>query len=177
MNPTDTLKQWMDAKKISAEEVGNHLDVSAQTVRNWRSSRVPERKEKAVSRMIEEWQSPSGTAGRFLAVSATDEQFRNWNLAANHCAGGPKLMEDWARESLDAMANLELSDERKLPAPEIVLSYTKEEVDEIIEEVFIPKTVQDHDQQKSLMVAEPTTEYIERETTGKPLKNSEGTGG
>lgn len=102
---TEEFRSWMDKEKLRAEIVGNALDVSPQTIRNWRASSVPKRKEEAVRRLMREWDSnPRAHLGRNLVVNATYEQFRAWNQAANATDGGPKLLEDWAREGLDEMA-------------------------------------------------------------------------
>jgi hypothetical protein len=106
MSNFDTdFRKWMDEKKLRAETVGKALDVSAQTVRNWRAGTIPKRKHDAIQRIMREWDnSPATQIGSRLSVQATDEQFRAWNRAANECEDGPMLIEDWARISLNKLA-------------------------------------------------------------------------
>ena len=92
----------MDEKKLLAETVGKALDVSPQTIRNWRASGIPKRRYHAVRRLMREWDfSINAQIGPRLSIPASDKQFRAWNAAA--LAEG-KLIEDWARDGLDLLA-------------------------------------------------------------------------
>lgn len=102
------FRDWMDGHdpRLRAEEVGRALDVSPQTIRNWRSSGVPDRKMAAVLRIMREWDTTAGVQmGNRLCITASDEQFRAWNQAAISEEGGPYLLEEWAKNGLDKMAN------------------------------------------------------------------------
>lgn len=95
------LIDWMDAKDLTAQDFAERLGVQAQTVRNWRSAGVPERKVDHVRAVMAQWDShPSSRLGA-LVVRATAMQFRQWNRAA---LDRGMLMEDWAAEALDEMA-------------------------------------------------------------------------
>lgn len=110
------FKAWMDRLKLRAEIVGKALNVTGQTVRNWRASSIPKRKRAEVERMMAEWESnPSSHFGPRLVINATDQQFQNWNDAANHCPGGPKRIEEWARDGLNELAKEYFS--KKGPRP------------------------------------------------------------
>ena len=91
----------MRAKDLRAEQVGKHLNVSAQTVRNWRVSGIPPRKQLQVREMIANWdQRPAALLGRII-LSPTPTQFDNWNDAA--MAKGLRISE-WAVKGLDKLA-------------------------------------------------------------------------
>jgi transcriptional regulator with XRE-family HTH domain len=64
------LKQWMDARGISALEVAKALGTEEQTVRKWRSQGVPPRRISHVERYMSEWIDPS-TAPRTEADTST----------------------------------------------------------------------------------------------------------
>lgn len=100
--PDDRFRAWMDEKKLLAETVGKALDVSPQTIRNWRASGIPKRRHEAVRRLMREWDfKANAQIGSRLSISASDKQFRSWNAAA--LAEG-MLIEDWARDGLDQLA-------------------------------------------------------------------------
>jgi len=95
------LIEWMRLKGLRAEQVGKHLNVSAQTVRNWRATGVPPRQEEQVRKLIASWdQSPANLLGRII-LSPTPDQFRTWNKAA--LAKG-LIIEEWAVKGLDDLA-------------------------------------------------------------------------
>lgn len=64
------LKQWMDARGISASEVAKALGIEEQTVRKWRSQGIPPRRISHVERYMSEWIDPS-TAPRTDAETST----------------------------------------------------------------------------------------------------------
>lgn len=96
---------WMDARKLGAEEVGERLGISAQTVRNWRSSGIPARRQAHAQKIMEQWDRHQRTADELdhLILRPTEKQFERWNIAA---ISGPKprTLKDWAMEGLDALA-------------------------------------------------------------------------
>lgn len=113
------FKTWMDERGLSAEEAGKALGVSAQTVKNWRSVGVPERRQAHVKFFMSTWSTApaSGTQTQQpLVIHATREQFRRWNKAA---VLQDKLIEDWATEGLDELAReWEAGGLKALPSPE-----------------------------------------------------------
>lgn len=119
------FKEWMDQRGLTAEEVGKALDVSPQTVKNWRSVGVPERRQAHVRYFMSTWSgvpaSNNAPAFQPLMVHATREQFRNWESAARH--EGYNHLEDWAQEGLDKLAKeWEQGGLKTLPDPEPIRS-------------------------------------------------------
>ena len=105
--PDLTLKNWMDARGISAEVVAAALDVGVQTVKNWRSIGVPERRKAHVAYFMDSWHDaaapPAAPLRQTIIVHPTVEQFRLWNRAAIS-KKEPQLIEDWALQGLDYLA-------------------------------------------------------------------------
>jgi hypothetical protein len=104
--PDLALKNWMDARGISSEVVAAALNVGVQTVKNWRSIGVPERRKAHVNYFMSTWSNAEPAAAplrQTLIVHPTVEQFRAWNLAAisQH---PPQLLEEWALAGLDELA-------------------------------------------------------------------------
>jgi transcriptional regulator with XRE-family HTH domain len=102
------LREWMKAHGMSLRSAAELFQVEKQTIANWRSSGVPERRRPHVRLVIAE-NPPCGRTGRpqgvqQLTIHATREQFRRWNLAALS-QSPPMLIEDWAIESLDRLAS------------------------------------------------------------------------
>lgn len=97
------FRDWMNSENLKTPSVIARFGITEQTARHWRSKGVPESRQDFVSRTIAEWTSGSSIGPR-IQIQATDAQFRAWNLAALECEGGPKLIEDWARDGLDMMA-------------------------------------------------------------------------
>jgi hypothetical protein len=98
------FREWLNSQSLKTPQVTARFGISEQTARHWRSKGVPESRQDFVSRTIAEWADGSSIGPR-IQIQATDAQFRAWNRAANECEGGPKLLEDWAREGLDQMAH------------------------------------------------------------------------
>lgn len=104
----------MDERRLKAEDVAGHFHASIQTIHNWRSSGVPERRVPHVEKFMAEWidpvsqkaADPNADAQRLgqLVIRVTGEQFNRWNHAANTTPGGPFLMEDWAVRALEEAA-------------------------------------------------------------------------
>lgn len=114
------LVAWMDARNLSAEEVGRLLGVSAQTVRNWRSQGVPKRRESHVRMLIDEWEArrASGAELGKLILRPTEEQFRRWNRAS--ISGfQPQTIEDWAMDALECAAEMDLEGGGRRVAEEV----------------------------------------------------------
>jgi hypothetical protein len=97
------FREWMDSLKLKAPTVAGRFGITVQTVNHWRSKGVPDSRKEFAARTMAEWSSGSSIGPR-IQVQATDEEFRAWNRAALECEGGPKLIEDWAREGLNQMA-------------------------------------------------------------------------
>lgn len=114
------FRDWMDAQKLKVSAVAQRFGISEQTAFNWRSNGVPKSRQDFVSRIIAEWASGSAIGPR-LSVQATDEQFRAWNRAA---LDEGKIIEDWARDGLDAMAK-EYFGNPQLPLPLRCMPATK----------------------------------------------------
>lgn len=104
----------MDERRLKAEDVAGHFHASIQTIHNWRSSGVPERRVPHVEKFMAEWidpvskkaADPNTDALRLgqLVIRVTGEQFNRWNVAANSAPGGPLLMEEWATRALEEAA-------------------------------------------------------------------------
>lgn len=104
----------MDERRLKAEDVAGHFHASIQTIHNWRSSGVPDRRRPHVEQFMADWidpvsqkaADPNADAQRLgqLVIRVTGEQFNRWNHAANTTPGGPFLMEDWAIRALEEAA-------------------------------------------------------------------------
>ena len=102
--PDLTLKDWMDARGISADTVATSLKVGLQTVKNWRSIGVPDRRKAHVAYFMSTWKesaTPAEEIRQNLVLRPTPEQFDHWNDAA--LAEGLR-MSDWALRGLDQLA-------------------------------------------------------------------------
>ncbi len=99
------LKEWMDSRGVTAERMADALKVSPQTIKNWRSVGVPERRRAHVSYVISAWsdnppaQSPLTQP---LVINPTREQFRAWESAVRNSEFDH--LEDWAIHGLDMLA-------------------------------------------------------------------------
>lgn len=109
------FRDWMNSQNLKTPAVIARFGITEQTARHWRSKGVPSTRQDFVSRTIAEWADGSSIGPR-IQIQATDSQFRAWNRAALECEGGPKLIEDWAREGLDQMA-CEFFDDPQLKLP------------------------------------------------------------
>lgn len=112
---TRELIEWMDARKLSAAQVAERLGVQAQTIRNWRACGVPARKEDHLRQVMAEWDARPGAALGALLLRPTPEEFRAWNQAALEEG---KLIEDWAIEGLNRLAEEEVEEEPRLRVAE-----------------------------------------------------------
>lgn len=131
-NDRNFFKDWMDERRLKAEDVAGHFHASIQTIHNWRSSGVPERRVPHVEKFMAEWidpvsqkaADPNADALRLgqLVIRVTGEQFNRWNHAANAAPGGPFLMEDWATRALEEAAR-EYESAGKLPELESIVPF------------------------------------------------------
>jgi transcriptional regulator with XRE-family HTH domain len=102
-NPAKNFREWMDSKKLRADDVCKRFGVSRQTIAHWRSQGVPERKQPHVNYVITCWENPTASEmGSTLLIKPSASQFRAWNSAALH---EQQLIEEWAIEGLDKYAS------------------------------------------------------------------------
>jgi hypothetical protein len=105
------FKDWMDGLGLQAKDVAARLHVEEQTIRQWRTYGVPQRRRPHVRNIMAEWgsepEAPEITEFRqqTLVVRTTPEQFRRWESATR--AAGEDHVEDWARNTLEAMSSEE----------------------------------------------------------------------
>lgn len=101
-----SFKRWMDSHKLTSAGAAEALHVSAQTIRHWRSQGVPNRKRSQVLQWMETYNPLAKEIEELrqqtLLIRASQEQFTNWNHAALREG---KIMEDWARDGLETMAD------------------------------------------------------------------------
>lgn len=106
MDKPNPFRDWMDARGLSAREVGARLHVEEQTIRHWRSKGVPERRMPHVQNMMATWDdtAPDLVEIRLqtLVIRTDPDQFRRWESAARR--SGDDHLEDWARSALESMA-------------------------------------------------------------------------
>lgn len=131
-NDRNFFKDWMDERRLKAEDVAGHFHASIQTIHNWRSSGVPDRRRPHVEQFMADWidpvsqqaADPNADARRLgqLVIRVTGEQFNRWNHAANTTPGGPFLMEDWAVRALEEAAR-EYEQAGKQPELESVVPF------------------------------------------------------
>lgn len=131
-NDRNFFRDWMDERRLKAEDVAGLFHASIQTIHNWRSSGVPDRRRPHVEQFMAEWVDPvsqragdpNADAQRLgqLLIRVTGEQFNRWNHAANNAPGGPFLMEDWAIRALEEAA-YEYEAAGKQPELESVLPF------------------------------------------------------
>lgn len=92
----------MDSTRLRADQVAERLNVSAQTIRNWRSAGIPPRRASHVEKLIREWESnPLSHIGPRLTIRATEEQITRWNIASMN---EQKTIEAWAVDGLEKLA-------------------------------------------------------------------------
>ncbi|MEK7951644.1 S24 family peptidase [Luteolibacter soli] len=123
-----SFREWMDQNRLRAEDVAGPLQVSEQTIHNWRSSGIPARRLPHVQAFMTAWIDPrdretdrepgrdrDATTGHFhtptqvpaeLRIDAfimrpAEDEFDDWNRAAN--ASGLTVRE-WITDTLDRAA-------------------------------------------------------------------------
>lgn len=57
----NAFRDWMDERRLKAADVCEALHVSEQTVHQWRTYGVPERRRPHVERYMAEWTDPAST--------------------------------------------------------------------------------------------------------------------
>jgi hypothetical protein len=96
------FRDWMDDQKLAASDLCQDLNVSEQTIHNWRSAGVPARRQDQVRKLMAAWhlkrEKPFGNS---ITVHITDQQFDIWNRAA---MAEHKTIREWAVDGLDALA-------------------------------------------------------------------------
>jgi transposase-like protein len=83
---------------LTIEQVAERFGVAPQTIYNWRSNGLPEKRERQFLDMIQTKKNP--LLGRVI-LEPTPMQSRTWQRAA---LANKQILEDWALESLDTMA-------------------------------------------------------------------------
>src|SRR5688572_9039438 len=99
-----SFREWMDQHRLRAEDVAGALQVSEQTIHNWRSSGVPARRIPHVQSFMEAWIDPrdrdhdrDAATGQLhtptqvpaelrldaFIMRPGEEEFDDWNRAAN----------------------------------------------------------------------------------------------
>lgn len=120
MADTETeFKDWMDQHGVTAEQAAKALGVSEQTVRNWRSIGVPERRRAHVNYYMRTWAGAAAPPASLqpLVLNPSRQQFRTWELAARR--QGFDHLEDWAVQGLELLAKeWEAGGLKALPDPE-----------------------------------------------------------
>lgn len=98
----ESLNEWMDERKMTAEEASELFAKSPGTIRNWRSIGVPDSQVAWVEkRMAEHDAKQSVSLPNRIVLEPSRAQFRTWNRAAL-MAG--QLIDDWASAALDDAA-------------------------------------------------------------------------
>lgn len=100
----ETFKEWMDARRMTAEEASEVFAKSPGTIRNWRSIGVPDsQREWVLKKMagIDATRDQRPTPER-VSLEITREEFAAWNRAA--LLEG-KIIYDWAADVLNDAAD------------------------------------------------------------------------
>ena len=114
------FREWMDQNRLRAEDVAGALQVSEQTIHNWRSSGVPARRQPHVQAFMDAWVDPrerdrDAATGQIhtptqvpaelrldaFIMRPAEEEFDDWNRAAN--ASGLTVRE-WITDTLERAA-------------------------------------------------------------------------
>ncbi len=114
------FKEWMDSRGLKTKDVAEDLHVEEQTVRNWRSQGVPERRAPHVQRYMAEWKAPAVSSAvprtsvsdqvvadfvasrQNLVLHPEPEVFRAWTAAFKHSRAAD--LEQWAIDGLSELA-------------------------------------------------------------------------
>ena len=115
-----SFREWMDQNRLRAEDVAGALQVSEQTIHNWRSSGVPARRQPHVQAFMDAWVDPrerdrDAATGQIhtptqvpaelrldaFVMRPAVEEFDDWNRAAN--ASGLTVRE-WITDTLERAA-------------------------------------------------------------------------
>lgn len=84
----DDLKDWMDARGLSAAQVAKELGTEEQTIRKWRSQGVPDRRRPHVERYMAEWVDPATTFTTDAETSSLRIEFDDAELDDVSSAAG-----------------------------------------------------------------------------------------
>ena len=106
-NMTETFKAWMDRKGLTPEAVAARFRVQKQTIHNWRSAGIPERRQAHVLAVMASWtdeKSPSEAVLQPLNVPTTAEQLTHWTNAWKN-SGTDLEFFPWVIAAIDRMAD------------------------------------------------------------------------
>ena len=111
------IKSWLDSYSISVSEAAKIFGKSEGTIKNWRSSGVPESQQKWVSDRAAEHQARmSKNLPDRITLTIEAFQFDNWNKAALKRG---QLMRTWAIQALNDAANEEAEKQAQHKRPGI----------------------------------------------------------
>lgn len=148
------FKEWMDSRGLRTKDVAESLHVEEQTVRNWRSQGVPERRLPHVRKFMSEWEPttpPSvepisdaavddlATSPQNLVLYPTADQFDTWTAAFKY--SNARTLKEWAMDGLNSIASgkarlpvkYPTADEEPLPYPRVAEDPTPYGQDKIAE--------------------------------------------
>lgn len=100
----DDLKTWLDARGISSDDAAKLFGVEPQTIRNWRSSGVPERRRLHVEAVMANHGKAGEPGPRMLTeitIRPSLPQLQSWHNAAQSQG---KDLETWTIDGLDQLA-------------------------------------------------------------------------
>ena len=102
---TEKFFTWMDSEGLKPRDLAPLLHKEVQTIFNWRSKGLPKAQWVACEAVMDRYNAEKIQAlpdqDPVFVINPTYAQFQNWNRAA---LDGGKMMEDWAKDSLDEMA-------------------------------------------------------------------------
>ena len=115
-----SFREWMDQNRLRAEDVAAALQVSEQTIHNWRSAGVPARRLPHVQSFMESWIDPrerdrDAATGQLhtptqvpaelrldaFIMRPGEEEFDDWNRAAN---AANLTVREWITDTLERAA-------------------------------------------------------------------------
>ena len=100
---TETFFAWATGNGISREQIAESTGNSKQTISNWRSNGIPQGKQLGCQSLIDQHNLAAYKEIRHsIPLQPSHAQFRRWNQAALKRG---KLIEDWAFEGLDLLAD------------------------------------------------------------------------
>lgn len=108
METENTFRDWLDARGITAQQAAQMFGVAEQTIANWRSAGVPERRRMHVEAVMASWQ-PTGSQPRLeatIVINPNISQLQAWHNAAQDQS---KDLESWTVDGLDQLAEEQLS--------------------------------------------------------------------
>jgi hypothetical protein len=110
---TDTFFTWADNHRVTRDQIADATGNSKQTISNWRSNGIPKGKQLGCQSLIDQHhqQTHAPQTGNSLNFMPTHAQFKRWNQAALEKG---QLIEDWAFEGLEQLADKHFSKQLKL---------------------------------------------------------------